>query len=259
MKKILIHAAVLTCLISGCKKVEKISYSGVFKLNKQVVSGGGKDTVIAKQQMKIYTDHNYIYAGMTPDSSIAFGVGSYALDTGSRIVEHNIYNNRALDSTQIFEVIIKKTDRGRTQVIPELARNKSVVYKMTEEYVKLPMTGPSSIDGTWVLDKGFRVKGKDTLRQHETRFIMFWGGHFMFVHHYLVNALGTDYKNGFGYGTFSLKNDTLNEEYKMSSHTELLNHKSSIRITLNGKNEYSQVVEDLATKEQTTAIYRRLP
>lgn len=259
MKRILICAALLSCMISGCKKIEKISYSGVFKLDKQVVSGGGKDTVLAKEQMKIYTDHNYMYAGMAPDSSVAFGVGSYELDTGNRIVEHNIYNNRALDSTQILVVVIKKTDKGRTQVIPEFARNKSVVYKMTEEYAKPPTTGPSSLDGTWVLDNGFRIKGKDTLRLHETPFIVFWGGHCMFIHHYPVNALQTDYKNGFGYGTFSLKNDTLKEEYKMSSHAVLLNRKFVIKIAFNGQDEYSQVFEDPETKEQTTEIYKRLP
>jgi hypothetical protein len=258
MKKILIYSALLSCMISGCKKIEKIYYSGVLKLDKQVVSGGKKDTVIAKEQMKIYTDHNYMYAGVAPDSSVTFGLGSYELDSDSTIVEHNIYNNRALDSAQIVVVTVKKTGNGRTEIIPDFGRYKSVTYKMSEEYIKLPVTGASNLDGTWELDKVFWVKGKDTLRQHETQFKVFWRGHFMFIHHYPINALGTDYKNGFGYGTFSLKNNTLNEEDKMSSHSVLLNRKFVIKITFNGKDKYSQVTEDPKTKEQTTEVYKRL-
>ncbi|MDB5023277.1 MAG: hypothetical protein JWP78_1032 [Mucilaginibacter sp.] len=259
MKKILICTALLGCMTSGCKKIERIYYSGIFKLDKQVVSGGGKDTALAKEQMKIYTDHNYMYAGMAPDSSVAVGVGSYELDSGNRIVEHNIFNNRALDSAQIFVVLINKTDNGRTEVIPDFAANKNVKYKMTEGYVKLPVMGASNLDGVWNMDEAFRVKGKDTLKQQQTQFKVFWRGHFMFIHHYPIGALGAEYKNGFGYGTFSLKNDTLNEEDKMSSHAILLNRKFVIKIIFNGKDKYSQITRDPKTKEQTTEIYRRLP
>jgi hypothetical protein len=258
MKKILICAALLSCAILGCKKTEKISQAGVYKLEKQVVSGGGKDTTYARTQIKIYTDHHFMYAGMAPDSSVGFGLGSYELDTGNRIVEHNIYSSRSLDSSQIFNLVISKNDKGYTQVIPDLSTYKGVKYKMTEEYTKLPATGTSVLDGVWNLDKVYWVKGKDTLRQHENQFKIFWGGHFMFIHRYPLNAVGTEYKNGFGYGTFSLKDDTLSEEDEMSSHAVLVGRKFSIKITFNGNDEYSQVINDSKTNEQTTEIYKRL-
>ncbi|MGZ3750052.1 MAG: hypothetical protein ACXVB0_06795 [Mucilaginibacter sp.] len=258
MKKILIGAVLLGCLIAGCKNIVKINYSGVFKLNRQVISGGGKDTVLVKEQVKIYTDHNYMYAGLAPDSSVTFGLGSYELDAGNKIVEHNIFNNRALDSTQIFVVEVKRTAEGRTQVIADFGHYGGAIYKSTEEYGKLPMTGASSLDGVWELNKEFRVKGKDTLRQHETRFKIFWGGHFMFIHRYPTNAVGTAYKNGFAYGIFSLKNDALSEETKGTSHAFLVNRKYSVKVTLNGADEYSQVIRDPKTNEQTTEVYKRM-
>jgi len=88
MKRIIIYAALLSCAILGCKKTGKLSQAGVYKLAKQTVSGGGKDSTYERTQIKIYTDDHFMYAGMTPDSSIGFGVGTYTLDTGNRIIEH---------------------------------------------------------------------------------------------------------------------------------------------------------------------------
>ncbi len=258
MKKILVYAALLSCTLSGCKKVEKVSYSGIFRLDKQTVSGGGKDSVLARKLVKIYTDHNYMYAGIAPDSAVVFGVGSYELDTGNRIVEHNIYNNRALDSNQIFVVKVSKTPRGRTQVIPDFGRYKEANYTSTEEYSQLPASGNSALDGVWSLDKAFKVKGRDTTPWHETRFKVCWGGHFMFIHHYPVNAVGNEYKNGFGYGAFMLKNSTLSELNELSNHAELLHNQLTAKISLNGKDEYTQVTHGPKAGELIIETYRRL-
>lgn len=257
MKKILIFAALLSCIIFGCKKT-KVSQAGVYELEKQMASSGKKDTTYARTQIKIYTDHYFMYAGMAPDSSVGFGVGSYDVDTGSRIIEHNIYSSGALDSSRKFNVLITRTDKGYTQVIPDLAVVKGVKYKLIENYSKLPSEGSSVLDGLWKLDKTFWVKGKDTLKQNETQYKIFWGGHFMFIHRYPADKAGTKFKNGFGYGVFSLKNDTLSEEDEMSSHTVLLHRTFAIKIKFNGPDEYSQVINDAKAKEQTTEIYRRL-
>ena len=258
MKKIIIYAALISCAILGCKKKEKTSYAGIFKLEKQMVSGGGKDTVYKRAQVKIYTDRYFMYSGMAPDSSVGFGVGSYSLDTGSKIAEHNIYSSGNLDSTKKFNVIITKTDSGFTEVIPDLAMVKGAAYKLIENYSRIPGADTSVMDGLWKLDRVYWVKGKDTLRQTQTQFKMFWGGHFMFVHRYPLDATNRVYKNGFGYGTFTLKNDTLSEEDEMSSHSALVGRGFSIKITFNGKDEYSQVINDKKAKEITTEIYKRL-
>lgn len=258
MKKILIYTALLSCIIWGCKQTKKISQAGVYKLDKQMVKGGTIDTTYARSQIKIYTDDHFIYAGMAPDSSVGFGVGSYQLDTGNTIIERGIYSSRALDSAQQFHLVVTRTDSGYTQVIPDIAVIKGKKYKMIEQYTKLPSKDTSFIDGVWKLSKTFWVKGKDTLKQTETQFKVFWGGHFMFIHRYPADAAATKFKNGFGYGDFTLKHDTLTEEDQMTSHPMLLNRTFAIKITFNGSDEYSQVINDSKTHEQTTEIYRRV-
>jgi hypothetical protein len=258
MKKVLTSAILISCLFWGCKKVKKISYAGVFKLEKQTISGAGTDTAWIKNQMKIYTDQNYIYGGIATDSSVHIGVGTYELDSSNRIDEHNVFNNRALDSTQIFVVSITKTKDGFISTVPEWARTGSAWYKLTEEYTNLPLTGPSVLDGIWELDKLYKVKGKDTIVQHETRFKVFWRGHVMFIHRYPIDILGTKFKDGFGYGDFNLKGNTLTEEENMSTHKELIGQKFDTKIILKGNDKYTQVVSDDKTHQQTTEIYKRI-
>ena len=258
MKKILIFTALIGCVILGCKKKGTVSQAGVYRLDKQMASGGGKDTTYRRTQMKIYTDRYFVYSGIAPDSSVGFGVGSYNLDTGNRIIERNIYSSGYLDSTKSFNLTVTRKDSGYTQVIPNLAIVKGVPYKLTEDYTKLPSSDTSFMDGLWKLDKTFWVKGKDTTRGNETQFKIFWGGHFMFVHRYPLDSAGKAFKNGFGYGTFSFKHDTLTEEDEMSSHSVLVGRKFGIKITFNGNDEYSQVIDDPKAREQTTEIYRRV-
>lgn len=258
MKKILVYAAMLSCIIWGCKQSQKASLAGVYKLEKQMATGGGKDTTYKRTQIKIYTDKYFMYSGMAPDSSVGFGVGSYKPDIGARVVEDNIYSSGALDSTKKFNLDITTTDKGYTQVIPDLMVVKGVKYKLIEQYSKLPSSDTSIMDGVWKLDKTFWVKGKDTTKENETQYKIFWGGHFMFIHRYPLDQAATKFKNGFGYGTFSLKDDMLSEEDEMSSHAMLLHRKFAIQITFNGRDEYSQVINDSKTETQTTEIYKRL-
>jgi hypothetical protein len=258
MKKVLIFAILISCIFWGCKKVKKVYYAGVFKLEKQTISGGQHDTSWIKEQMKIYTDQNYMYAGIAADSSVRIAIGSYELGSSDTIVEHNIFNSRALDSTQIFVVAIAKKNNGFISTVPEWARTGLVGYKLTEEYSSIPLTGPSALDGVWELDKMYQVKGKDTVVLHETKFKVFYRGHFMFIHRYATDELDTKFKDGFGYGDFSFKDNILGETEKMSSHAELINQKINTKITLTGDNEYTRILNDERTHQRTTEIYKRL-
>ena len=258
MKKVLTFAVLISCIFWGCKKVKKVSYDGVFKLEKQTINGAGQDTTWIKKQMKIYTDQNYIYGGIALDSSVHIGVGTYELDSSNRIDEHNIFNSRALDSTQIFVTSITKKKGGIISTIPEWTRRGDVMYKLTEEYTSIPLISPSALDGIWELDKMYRVKGKDTTVLHETRFKVFWRGHFMFIHRYPIDALGTKFKDGFEYGDFSLKENRLIEGKKMSSHKEIANCDFDNKLILTNKDQYTQIFDDPKTHQQATEVYKRI-
>lgn len=259
MKKILILAALISCIIFGCKKKEKVSQAGVYRLEKQMASNGKKDTVYKRTQIKIYTDKYFMWAGVAADSSVGFGAGSYHLDTGSKIIESNIYSSGYLDSSKSFNLLITRKDSGYSQTIPDFALLKGVKYNLIENYSRIAGSDTSVLDGLWKLDKTYWVKGKDTTKGNEAQFKIFWGGHFMFVHRYPLDQGGkATLKNGFGYGTFSFKSDTLTEEEEWSSHSVLVGHKFGIKITMTGRDEYSQVIDDQKAGVQTTEIYKRV-
>ena len=258
MKRILMFTALSVSIFLGCKSSKQQSTQpGVYKMDKLTVSGGGKDFVYARTQVKIYTDTHFAYASLAPDSSVGFGVGSYKTDTGNHITENSIYSSRALDSTNTYHLTINRKDSSYTQVLV-MPSAKGVKYTLTEVYTQLPSNGTSKIDGVWKLDKAYYVKGKDTTRQAEVQFKTFWGGHFMFVHRYPADNTNTKYKNGFGFGEFTLKNDTLSETEQVTSHPTLMGRSFAIKINFNGNDEYSQIITDVKTGSQSVEIYRRL-
>jgi hypothetical protein len=162
-----------------------------------------------------------------------------------------------LDSTDIFHLAVSRKDSGYTQVLP-LHTGNGTQYTVKEVYTQLPPGPTSKIDGVWKLDKAYIAKGKDTAKLSEIQFKAFWGGHFMFIHRYPVDNANTRYKNGFGYGDFTLKNDTLSETENLTSHPTLMGRTFAIKISFTGDNEYSQIITDAKTGDKSVEIYRKL-
>jgi hypothetical protein len=257
MKRIIIYAAFFSCAVMGCSKKEKLSLAGVYKLQKQTISGDGKDSTYERTQMKIYTDHYFMYAGMTPDSSIGFGVGPYDLDTGNRVIEHRVYSSSTLDSPRTFKLKITPKDSGYFQTIPAMAAIKGVKYDLNEQYIKLPAGDSSALDGLWKMDKGYNVKGKDTIKQSATEYKIFWKGYFMYMQHYMDSKLPADAKNAFGYGSFSFSNNKVSGEVQMSNDAAKVNQKFSIDLKLSG-NEFTQVMSDPKTNTRIVEIWKKV-
>jgi hypothetical protein len=258
MKRILFYAGLGICILYGCNKTKKApSQTGVYKMSKLTVSSGGRDSVYARTQIKIYTGNYFAYASMAPDSSVGFGVGSYKADTGSSIMETNIYSSLTLDSPKVYHLLATRKDSTYTQVIPMTSAN-GVKYSLTEAYNQLPGSDTTKLDGVWKMSAAYTVKGKDTVKTSEVQYKAFWGGRFIFMHRYPVDNTNQKFKNGFGYGDFSLKSDTLSETEQLTSHATLMGRSFAIKITFNGNDEYSQVISDAKTNEQSVEIYRRM-
>ncbi|HZY37941.1 MAG TPA: hypothetical protein VFE53_14890 [Mucilaginibacter sp.] len=258
MKRILLFAALLSCLLTGCKKNKGLSMTGVYKLDKQWISGGGSDSVYQKTQIKIYTAHQFIYAGITPDSAVSFGVGNYKPDTGNRIVENEFYSSYRLDTTRDFKVDMTLTDKGFTQKIPAIATLKGVKYDLMEAYSKETSGDSSKLDGLWKMSKSYMVSGKDTTKKEVTQYKIFQGGHFLFAGRYLVDKTANKFKNNFGYGSFNMTGGDLVEENTISSDATALTHKFSIKIAFNGNDAYTQVIADAKTNQQSIESYVRI-
>lgn len=62
--------------------------AGAYSMKSQVQNDGSRDTVITRNQLKIYTDDHVIYAAMRlPDSLASYGIGTYDIVDGN-VVEH---------------------------------------------------------------------------------------------------------------------------------------------------------------------------
>jgi hypothetical protein len=258
MKRILVFAALLSCMLAGCKKNKGLSMTGVYKLEKQWISGGGNDSVYQKTQIKIYTAHQFIYAGMTADSAVSFGVGNYKPDTGNRIVENEFYSSYRLDTSRVFKVDIKSMDTGFTQKIADIATLKGVKYDLMETYGKETPGDTTKLDGLWKMSKSYLVSGKDTTKKEVTQYKIFQGGHFLFAGRYLVDKTSNKFKNNFGYGSFSLSGGDLVEENTLSSDASALTHKFNIKISFTSDNEYTQVISDAKSNQQSIETYSRV-
>jgi hypothetical protein len=260
MKKILVFAALLSCVVLSCKHKEKVSpvgLQGVYELEKQVLRGGKTDSTIKREQVKIYTDRHFVYASIVPDSSVGFGVGAYTLDSSSKIVEKSMYTSRALDSSLTYNLKITKRDSGFTQVIPDYTSAQGVKYVLTEDYKKLPPGDTTKLDGLWKMERTFTVRGKDTVESKVNQYKIYWGGRFIFIHRFPLDSTEKRFRNGFGTGKFTLRNDTLREVEQNSNYALLRGRSFAIKIRFNGKDEYTQVINS-ATNGRSVEIYKRV-
>ncbi|HEY4323749.1 MAG TPA: hypothetical protein VGN20_07175 [Mucilaginibacter sp.] len=258
MKSIIFYTALLSCFILGCKKKEKLSLIGVYKLESQSISGGGTDSTDSRTQIKIYTADHFIYAGMTPDSAVAFGVGTYKPDTGDRIIEHEFFSSARQAATRNFNVDITQHENGYSQKIPDIAEIKGVKYALKEDYSKLQNNDTSKLDGLWKMEKAYWLKGKDTVKNDNTQYKIFFGGHFLYIHSIPADKTASKFTSGFGYGTFSFKGDTIIEEDKISNDALVLNRKFTVKAKFNGNDEYTQVIDDPKNNQQSVEVYTRV-
>lgn len=258
--KILVYAALLSCVMAACNGKEESAgkgVEGVYELKKQTISGGGKDSTVKREQIKIYTNKAYMYASMTPDSSVGFGVGTYSLDSSGHLTEHSIYTSRALDSSLTYKLLIETKGDDYSQTIPDYTTAQGVNYVLKEEYNKLKPASESRLDGLWKMERTYTIKGVDTTETKVKQYKLYWMGHFIFIHRFPQDSLETRYKNGFGTGVFTLKNDTLREEEQKSNYSLLRGHRFAIKISLNGDDEYTQVINS-ARNGRSVEIYRRV-
>ena len=243
----------------GCKQQTKsVSVLGVHKLVKQVITDGKTETVNASTDgsvdYKIYTPEAYFYINISKDSSASFGTGSYA-QAGDTVTETNIYNSGSLDTAWDAKLGITASEKGYTQVIPELTVG-GVKYKLTENYTTVATTGTTSLDGVWSQTKSVDVKGKDTLVGTYKEYKVYSAGHFMWATKFTDTAT-KKVSNYVGHGTFTLNNDALTEQLDISNVKGAMG-KYNIKLKFNGADEYTQETADTTAKTVNFKTYKRI-
>ena len=263
MKKILYALTAMSLLTTACStpKTEE-SQVGVYKMEKAITNDGTKDTVENNpNQVKIYTATHYVFAKLNGDSTVSFGVGSYKKQ-GNTITETNMYTGAGSDSAANFTLNITKTETGYIQDIASLVMN-GVSYKLNETYSKVAAGAASELDGLWKQTARMSVTGKDTTlfdlaKFNAVQFKVYQDGHFVWVQRYATDSTKTTYKNGFGYGTYSYSNGQSTEAPSTSSYATIVGMNMKIKITFNGKNEYTQEIYNEATKTTSIEKYTRM-
>ncbi len=257
MKKLL-NFSIIVLLIASCKQAEKTSISmpGVYKMDEQSYKGGTTDTVIKdKTQVKLFSSTHYVFAVLSSDSTVSFGVGDYVQD-GNILTSNNIFRPGILDSARAVQIEVTQTENGYSQHIPEILLS-GVKYSMDEKYTRVSTPNKSDLDGLWEQSKVLSVKGSDTTSMQYKQYKMYQDGHFVFVHQYPNSETGK-VSNGFGYGTFKLNGNSLEETNSLSNYTSLIGIPISISISMDGKDVYSQTIVDTAQKVTTIEYYKRI-
>lgn len=264
MKKLL--PFLLVFFLTNCSQQDatpKLSMPGVYSLKKQTVTRSGKDSLVDKRQLKIYTDKYMMYASPSPSDSLAnYGIATYTVD-GKNVTEHVFYTSANGSTKDTFVLIVDKNEDGYTQVIEntdDLNRRNSD-SKSTEIYEKVGMGDSSALDGVWKqTTRLFINKGGDTSVDNvQTQFKIYQNGFFIWANTY-EDTVSHKFPSAFGYGTFTMAGDTLATEVNINSTyaVSLISKPYDIKIDFNGKNEYKQTHLN-PNGDRSVEIYQRLP
>ncbi|MCO6498329.1 MAG: hypothetical protein J5I50_11785 [Chitinophagaceae bacterium] len=262
MKQVL-SAAVIMMLVYGCSRSLDLSEQmpGTYFLTLQTVEqpDGRVTNYNDLKQLKIYTDHQFMYTQINPaDSTSSFGVGSYTTD-GDTLVEHVIYTSRgeAYDDQPIdHSLFIKITGVGYEQIINSIMI-KGIPSKLVEHYDMSPPKPETPLDGVWKEVKGFGVSAdNDTTVYKRTQYKAFWNGYFMFGHtNYLEDSV---ISTGMGFGNFEMISDTQFQETDLnSSYPIIAGNTFTIDLKMPDKDHFTQVIKN-ADGSYSVEMYERL-
>ena len=108
---------------------------GAYSMTKQIGNDGTKDTLLKKEQLKIYSDHFMMYASpRATDSFGEYGIATYSHD-GNRVRENIFYTSTAGEVRDTAMLEITKLPNGYKQVIRYV--DSSGTFVITEEYDKV--------------------------------------------------------------------------------------------------------------------------
>lgn len=238
----MILLAAVGCNNAPDKEVQKTSMAGVYSMVSQSIKGGTTDTTITSmKQLKIFTEDFMMYANVEPADSVSgFGVGTYSMsmDTITENVLFSASDSSSSDSAATYHLMITKTDKGYTQVIPEIGVDK---YKLTEVYTTVGTAVTSPMDGLWKAVKMYEIKGTDTVTNETNQYKMYSAGHFMFGHTWADST--KKLHTGMGYGTFAMEGTTkIKEHVDASTYSQIRGQDVELAIEMTGTDEYKQTI-----------------
>ena len=253
--------AALLLLFIGCKskdKTESTSMPGAYKMLSVSMKSKTVDTTsTSANQLKIYTDDFMMYANInSPDSISGFGIGSYSvnMDTVSEHVIYSANDSTSDDTARHYTLHIEKTAKGYIQVIPEMGTGDDKI-KLTEDYESVGTATTSALDGAWKLIKRLWIKGADTTVGTPVQYKVYQSGYCIWGNTW-TDSLSKKH-TGIGFGTFTMTGNKVKESMTASTYYDVRGHDFDIDIELNGKDEFTQRMNN-ADGTKGVEVYMRM-
>jgi hypothetical protein len=236
----------------------KFDIKGAYSMTKQIGNDGTKDTLLKKEQLKIYSDHFMMYASpRATDSFGEYGIATYFHD-GDKIRENIFYTSTAGEVRDTAMLEITKLPNGYKQVIRYI--DSSGTFVITEEYDKVGKEPATKLDGAWKQTKDIFVdrKGDTTRNTTKTQFKIYESGYFIWANPNKDPASNNFY-SAYGYGTYKMLNDTTSQEININStfYSQLVGKPVDIKIEFDGNDKYKQTIGG-ANGEKSVELYERL-
>jgi hypothetical protein len=231
---------------------------GAYYMTRQVINDGGKDSVIDRKQLKIYTDRYMMFA--TPnltDSFATFGIAEYKWD-GDKLNEYIFYRAAEGDKKDTAILNIEKTDNGFTQVIDNILFNGRNV-KLTEEYETINRPQQSPLDGAWKQVKNIFINknGDSSINETPLEYKTYQSGYFIWA--ITTRDSANQRTSVFGYGPFEMIGNNKSKETIQNSTfvTSLVGKTYEVDLEFMGTDSYKQTIT-FANGEKSIEIYEKL-
>ncbi|MDQ3844111.1 MAG: hypothetical protein M3342_08880, partial [Bacteroidota bacterium] len=159
-----------------------LTVQGAYTMLRQVANDGTKDSLLGTEQLKIYTDRYMMYARPHPTDSLGdYGIGTYEIKNG-KVVEHVFYTAADGAQNNTFELDIKKTGDGYSQVfvVPEYQGKR---WTVTEDYKSVGKNVSTPLDGAWKQTRRTAVlpDGRTVVDDNPTQYKVYQSGYVMWA------------------------------------------------------------------------------
>jgi hypothetical protein len=235
-----------------------IEMKGAYSMTKQIGNDGTKDTLLKKEQLKIYSDHYMMYASpRATDSFGEYGIATYSKENGN-VKEYIFYTSTAGEVKDTALLEITKLPKGYKQVIRYVDSNSTFV--LTEEYDKVGELPSTKLDGAWRQLRIFNINGKgDTVsKETRTQFKIYESGYFIWANPN-KDPSSNNFYSAYGYGTYKMLNDSVSQETNINStfYSQLVGKPVDIDIMFMGPDKYKQTIHG-PKGEKSVELYEKL-
>jgi hypothetical protein len=234
------------------------SIRGAYSMIKQVGNDGTKDTLLKKEQLKIFSDKFMMYA--SPRATDSFGEYGIAIYRQNRdtVKEYIFYTSSEGEVRDTALLHITKLPNGYRQVIHY--RDTASTFTITEDYDRVGKEPKSPLDGAWTQQRDIYIdnKGDTTRNIKKTQFKIYESGYFIWANP-TKDPSSNNFVSTYGYGTFKMLNDKKSQETNINStfYSSLVGRPVDIDIEMNGADGYTQTIHS-ANGEKSVEIYERL-